>query len=72
MSIRKKTLNFLSTAFLVVSLIVAGGLVSAGAFASQDAKASANTQDHICAKGLQCLGVPTNCLCEIVITPEEN
>lgn len=71
MNIRKKTLNMLSTAFLVISLIVAGGLFTTEAFAPQDAKANQTPDAEICAKGIQCLGVPTNCLCEIVVTPDE-
>jgi len=76
MNIRKKTLNILSTAFLVVSLIVAGGIVADGlttqrAEASFDAQATRNLDkcywsDPI----LGCSGLPLDCLCPIVITPE--
>lgn len=75
MSIRKKTLNFLSTAFLVFSLLVAVGLFTTDAFTPQNVKAEANTQDdlEICSNTLPpkyCGGTPANCYCEVVITPE--
>jgi len=71
MSIRKKAINVLSTTFLVISLIIAGGLF-ADAFAPQNAKANANTQDlDICSIGPACVGPPVNCYCEVVVTPEE-
>lgn len=71
MSIRQKTLNILSTAFLVLSLIVAGGLV-ADTLNPKDAKANINTQNdlEICSTGPACIGWPTNCYCPIVIEPE--
>ena len=72
MNIRKKTLNVLSTAFLVFSLVVAAGLFAADAFAPQDAKASVNAQDsEICSLGPACVGWPANCYCPVVITPEQ-
>lgn len=69
MNIRKEILNVLSTAFLVMSLVIAVGF-SADAFSPQDAKANRTSDLEICAKGVQCLGVPTNCFCEVVVTPE--
>ena len=72
MNIRKKTLDILSTAFLVISLVVAGSLFTTDAFAPQDAKASANIQDdlEIETLGPACVGPPVNCFEPIVITPE--
>ncbi len=74
MSIHKKTLNILSTAFLAFSLVVAGGLFATEALAPQDVKANTNAQDEICSNTLPpvyCGGFEANCYCEIVITPEE-
>ena len=75
MSVRKKTFNILSTAFLVLSLIVAGGL-TANVLGPQDAEANVNAQNdmEICSNTLPpvyCGGFEANCYCGIVVTPEE-
>ena len=75
MSIRKKTLNVLSTAFLVMSLVIAGGIAT-DTLNPRDAKANANVQDdlEVCTADFgpyNCTGPKINCYCPIIITPEE-
>ena len=75
MNIRKKTLNVLSTAFLAISLIVAGGIAT-DTLNPRDVEANANVQNdlEICSTTLPptyCGGFAANCYCPIVITPEE-
>lgn len=71
MSIRKKTLNILSTAFLVLSLIVAGGL-AADTLNPHNAEANAKVQDdlEIDTMSPYCVGPPVDCYEPVVITPE--
>ncbi|PQJ35455.1 hypothetical protein BSZ35_13325 [Salinibacter sp. 10B] len=68
MNMKKK--NILSTAFLVLSLIVAGGF-AVDTFSPQQAKANVNPDLEICSTGPACVGPPVNCYCEVVITPEQ-
>lgn len=74
---KQRIVHFLSTAFLIVSLALAGG-ISAHALTAQDAEASFNDEvspnAEICDTSYTyfCDGLPTNCLCEIVVEPEED
>jgi hypothetical protein len=72
MNIRKKTLNALSTAFLAISLIIAGGIAT-DTLNPRDAEANASVQNdlEIETMGPACVGPPVNCFEPIVITPEE-
>jgi len=67
---KQRFVHLLSTAFLIVSLALAGGL-SAHALTAQDAEASFSTQDdlEIETKGPECVGEPVNCFEPIIVTP---
>lgn len=78
---KQNIVHVLSTVFLIVSLVFAGG-ISVSALTPQDAEASfeidqqVNTNSDTCYDGntlppVYCGGFDANCLCEIVITPQE-
>lgn len=72
-SLSGRLANFLSSAFLALALLVAAGFaVHSMSMNEATAKAEANSQVCDTWNGVDaCQGPPTNCFCEIVITPED-